>query len=60
MKRLWRARIDPPAMPADLAMQLHDIFDADLAQLGAWLGVSLDCDNFHEITSSRSLEWAAR
>jgi hypothetical protein len=60
MKRLWRVRIDPPAMRADLAMQLQEIFDADLAQLGAWLGIPLACDNFHEITSSRSLEWAAQ
>jgi hypothetical protein len=59
MQRFWRARIDPPAMPADLAEELHEVFDADLAQLGAWLGIPLCCDNFHELTISRPLEWAA-
>ena len=45
-------------MPAHLTERLRDVFDADLAQLGAWLGIRLDCENFHEMTISRPHEWA--
>jgi hypothetical protein len=57
LKKRWRARIDPPRLPAHLAERLRDVFDADLAQLGAWLLISLDCDNFHEVTIGRAHEW---
>jgi hypothetical protein len=59
LKVLWRARIDPPAMQPDLIARLREIFDADLAQLGSWLGITLDCENFHEATIRRSHEWVA-
>jgi len=59
LKERWRAQIDPPRMPAHLTERLRDVFDADLAQLGAWLGIALDCENFHEITIGRPHDWAA-
>jgi hypothetical protein len=58
LKEFWRAQIDPPAMPADLTARLREVFDADLAQLGAWLGIALDCETFHETTIGQSYEWA--
>lgn len=32
-------------------------FDRDLAQLGAWLGTKLDCQNFKQVTAETSLDW---
>jgi len=58
LKGLWRAQIDPPVMQADLIAHLREIFDADLAQLGTWLGISLDCENFHATTIERVHDWA--
>ena len=57
IKELWRARIDLPHMTSELKARLRDIFDADLAQLGAWLGIQLDCENFHETTLGRAWDW---
>jgi hypothetical protein len=56
---LWRARIDPPHVPPELTARLREIFDADLAQLGSWLGIELDCENFDAATCSRAHSWAA-
>ena len=58
IKGLWRARIEPPRLTSSLRERLREVFDADLAQLGSWLGIPLDCDNFHDATVGRSLEWA--
>jgi hypothetical protein len=57
LKEFWRARIDPPPLQSDLIARLHEVFDADLAQVGAWLGITLDCMTFHEATVARSHEW---
>ena len=57
VKRLWRARIEPPRLSPSLTARLREVFEADLAQLGSWLGLRLDCDNFHEATADRSHEW---
>ena len=35
------------------------LFDEDLALLGHWLGVELDCENFDRITSDPELAWTA-
>jgi hypothetical protein len=45
-------------MQPDLIDYLREIFDADLAQLGSWLGISLDCENFHDTTIERAHDWA--
>jgi Sulfotransferase family len=57
LKGFWRARIDRPEITRELTERLRDVFDADLAQLGSWLGFELDCDNFHEVSLARSCEW---
>lgn len=55
----WRASIEPPEMPADLVARLREVFDADLAQLGSWLGITLDCANFDRATQTRPHGWLA-
>ena len=50
-KEFWRAQIEPPAVPPDLTARLREVFDADLHQLGSWLGIRLDCDNFDAVTA---------
>jgi hypothetical protein len=58
LKSFWRARIDRPELSFELTERLHEIFDADLAQLGSWLGIALDCENFHQTTVAHACEWA--
>jgi hypothetical protein len=58
LKGLWRARIEPPRLTPVLTSRLCQVFDADLAQLGSWLGLRLDCENFHEATVGRAHEWS--
>jgi hypothetical protein len=58
LKELWRARVEPPRLAPSLQARLREVFDADLAQLGSWLGLQLDCANFHEVTVGRAHEWA--
>jgi hypothetical protein len=57
LKALWRARVAPPPISPALKGRLVDLFDADLAQLGAWLGIELNCANFREVTAARSYDW---
>ncbi len=57
LKRFWKAEVGRPTLSPGLTEQLAEVFDADLAQLGAWLGVPLDCASFQERTLAASLEW---
>lgn len=59
LKAFWRARVEPPHISPVLQSRLREVFDADLAQLGSWLGIPLDCETFHEQTVNRPLDWAA-
>ncbi len=58
LKQLWRARVEAPRLTPVLSARLREVFDADLAQLGSWLGIPLDCENFHEVTEARAATWA--
>ncbi len=58
LKGFWRARVEPPRLTPVLEERLREVFDADLAQLGSWLGVPLDCESFHDLTADRAHEWA--
>jgi Sulfotransferase family len=58
LKEFWRAQIEPPVLLPELIARLRDVFDADLAQLGSWLGITLDCDAFHDTTIERPHDWA--
>ena len=46
-----------PEFNEEQLSQLEAHFDADLAKLGGWLGVELNCRNFKEVSKNRSLEW---
>jgi hypothetical protein len=59
LQRLWRARVEPPRLSPVMTARLSEIFDADLAQLGSWLGHPIDCENFHEATIGQAHDWAA-
>jgi Sulfotransferase family len=58
LKEFWRAEIEPPVLQPDLIARLRDVFDADLAQLGSWLGITLDCETFHDMTIAQPHDWA--
>ncbi len=60
LKRLWHARVEPPRLTSVMRARLSEVFDADLAQLGSWLGHRIDCENFHEATAVQAIEWVAR
>ena len=47
-----------PCDPSLIA-RLRDVFDADLAQLGSWLGITLDCETFKRSTVGRPHDWAS-
>ncbi len=57
LKSIWRVGIDPPAVPAGLGDRLRELFDRDLARLGPWLGIKLNCDVFHAVAGARYLSW---
>jgi hypothetical protein len=57
LKELWRAEIDPPRLSEAIVGYLREIFDADLAELGDWLGIRIDCENFHDVTASQPRNW---
>jgi hypothetical protein len=46
-----------PALSDELRKQLESEFDYDLAQLGKWLGVDLECKNFKQLTSGGTFNW---
>jgi hypothetical protein len=46
-----------PMLTEEAREKLEKQFDEDLAILGDWLGISLNCQNFHDVTSARPLNW---
>jgi Sulfotransferase family len=59
-KAFWRAQVEPPEIPDHLIARLREVFDADLSQLGSWLGISLDCENFDATTRNQGHFWLPR
>ncbi len=57
VKTLWRMQYELPALDPHLLERLKRLFDPDLATLGEWLGIHLDCDNFIDVTSNCSQDW---
>lgn len=56
VKEMWQMR-NRPELTAVRKAQLTQIFDEELATLGAWLGVELNCANFKEVTRANELNW---
>ncbi len=42
---------DRPQLSAEVEARLIARFDEDLAELGSWIGVKLDCDSFNDVTT---------
>jgi len=57
LKAFWRNRIDTPEVGPALEARLRRVFDDDLARLGAWLGVRLNCANFRQVARARPYDW---
>jgi len=47
LRSLWTMEKKPELTP-DNIQYLTNIFDQDLAKLGSWLDIDLNCDNFKE------------
>jgi hypothetical protein len=58
LKGLWRMKEKPRLGAATLA-RLRAIYDEDLARLGGWLGLRLDCDSFAEAAAAGGGAWPA-
>lgn len=54
MKLRMRQR---PMLGDEALARLGAEFDRDLEQLGKWLGTRIDCQNFKQVTSEKSLNW---
>jgi hypothetical protein len=59
VKDLWRVKPERPTLSPETEERLRELFDPDLAQLGAWMGVSLDCANFSELARGGPMTWQA-
>lgn len=57
VRQFWLMKERPKLSPSDRDY-LTEIFDRDLATLGAWLGIELTCDTFVAQTKVGALEWA--
>jgi hypothetical protein len=58
VKSYWRMGVDPPRIPPDLEARLRDVFDIDLARLGSWLDIRLDCESFRSVTEREPPAWS--
>jgi Sulfotransferase domain len=55
--RQFFSMTDRPVLGETTRQNLENVFDKDLAILGGWLGIELDCSNFCAATSATSLNW---
>ena len=46
-----------PVLSNEIRLCLEEVFNQDLIRLGDWLGINLNCDNFKESTTKRTLNW---
>ncbi|HMB05265.1 MAG TPA: sulfotransferase, partial [Isosphaeraceae bacterium] len=58
LKALWRVSPERPRLRSESVDRLRAVFDGDLARLGDWLGIALDCEHFSEIVLAGPYEWA--
>ena len=56
IKRRWSMN-KRPQLSADVEAAVHAEFDADLAELGSWLGIELNCANFESAVTSLIPVW---
>lgn len=58
VKGAWQMR-ERPELSDSARVALAREFDADLAELGAWLGLPLDCERFSEQAAATPARWLA-
>lgn len=56
VKRLWTMS-ERPQLSDTSVERVRSVFDEDLVQLGRWLGRSLSCATFKQVTSAATLDW---
>ncbi len=56
VKRAWQMR-DRPVLSPESRLAVERSFDADLAELGSWLGVPLSCATFSQVTAELEAGW---
>ena len=56
VRTLWMMKGKPSLSPESIAY-LQTVFDPDLAVLGAWLGIELNCRNFKATVKSSAWDW---
>jgi hypothetical protein len=59
VKDLWRVKPERPLLAPESTERLRELFDPDLAQLGAWMDVALDCASFSEVARGGPMTWRA-
>ncbi len=47
-----------PVLSNEALAQLEEVFNRDMARVGGWLGVELNCSNFKAVTTGKPLNWA--
>ena len=57
IKSRW-TMTERPELGVDARAAVEDRFDRDLARLGSWLGMELDCANWREVTKDAEPAWA--
>ncbi|WP_432797433.1 sulfotransferase [Poriferisphaera sp. WC338] len=56
VKGFWKMK-GRPTISADRRSRLEKIFDHDLAELGVWFGLELNCENFKQVAMSQTPVW---
>ena len=59
IKQFWMMRHRPQLSDRNIE-RLRELFDEDLATLGRWLGLDLNCERFKAIASQTAAQWASK
>ncbi len=59
IKDNWRMK-ERPVLSEKKLSQLRETFDRDLALLGGWLGIELDCQSFESASRERAPHWKTK
>jgi hypothetical protein len=57
VKGLWKWKAKRPELTDRSVAYLRDLFNDDLARLGSWLGVAIDCETFRQMACSSQHDW---
>ena len=57
VKRFWQIK-ERPVLSPETTRRLEEVFDADLARLGRWLGIELSCRRFRDVVPELTPTWS--